>query len=194
MTLISSGTLLAAENGVFYIGGNLGQARVHFDGTPVVAAGFPITYDNSDTAWNVFGGYQFNQYFSAELSYVKLGNYHANLATPGGNLFTNIQITGWGGSLVGTLPLGKDFSLLGRIGATWMRQSRGSCDVCIDIVSTASDNTWSPTFGIGLKYDFKSNLSARAELTHYTNVGDSNANTFGATINVYTIGLAYKFY
>jgi OOP family OmpA-OmpF porin len=191
---LMSGALLAADNGV-YIGGSIGQTRVHFDGTPAIASGLPVTYDNSDSAWTAFGGYQFNKYFSAELTYVKLGNYHANLAVPGvGNLFTNIQITGWGPSIVGTLPLRNDLAILGRIGETYMRETRGNCDICIGTVSTASDNTWSPTVGIGLKYDFNSSLSARGELTHYTNIGKSTANTFGANMNLYTVGFAYKFF
>jgi len=95
--------------------------------------------------------------------------------------------------MVGTLPLGRDFSLLGRLGETRVRESRGNCSVCAAPVSAASDNTWSPTFGAGLKYDFNANLSARVEAERYTKVGDSNQNTFGAKVNLYTAGLAYKF-
>ena len=183
--LATSGIAFAADNG-FYIGGGFGQARPSFDANPAAALGFPVTNDNSSAVWNAFGGYQINQYFSAELRYVNLGEYNSALSVPGiGTLLAKIRITGWGAALVGALPLGKDFSLLGRVGENRLRETlfgNGS----------TNDNTWSPSFGIGLKYGINPNLSARAEVEHFTKIG-SNDNTIGAHANLYTVGLVYKF-
>ena len=52
---------LAQQRG-FYIRGSLGQSE-HSDQCSGGAAG--ITCDDKDTAWKIFGGYQFNQYFAA---------------------------------------------------------------------------------------------------------------------------------
>jgi OOP family OmpA-OmpF porin len=191
--LLASGAALAEDKGA-YLGFSAGQTRANFDGSPAIAAGFPVTYDNSAGVWKAYGGYQFNQYFGAELTYVKLGDYNANVTVPGfAPLFTQIRINGWGGALVGTLPLGKGFSLLGKIGETYTRESRGDCNICIAPVTNSSSNIWSPTFGAGLKYAFTPNLSARAEVERFTKVGDSNNGTIGASIMLYTAGLAYKF-
>ena len=190
--LWASGPALAADTG-FYIGGSFGQARPSFDRTPAIVGGLPTTYDSSSAVWGAFGGYQINKYFSAEVRYVRLGEYNAAISVPGaGPLFTNIQITGWGAALVGALPLGKDFSLLGRIGETRLRETRGNCTICAAQTLNSSDNIWSPSFGIGLKYDFNPNLSARGEVERFTKIGSTD-NTFGGAANLYSVGLAYKF-
>lgn len=192
--LLASGAALAQDtNKGAYVGFSAGQTRVNFDTAPLILGGLPVTYDNSSGAWKAFGGYQFNKYFAAELHYVRFGDYNVFVTTAIGPQFTNIQITGWGAALVGTLPLGKDFSLLGRLGETRVRESRGNCNICQAPVSAASDNTWSPTVGIGIKYDFNPNWSARVEAERYTKIGSSSNNTFGASINLYTAGMAYKF-
>ncbi len=190
--LATSGIAFAADTG-FYIGGSFGQARPNFNSRPAIVGGLPTTYDSSDSVWGAFGGYQINKYFSAELRYVRLGEYNAAVSVPGaGPLFTNIQVTGWGAALVGALPLGKDFSLLGRIGETRLRETRGNCNICTGQTLNSSDNIWSPSFGIGLKYDFNPNLSARGEVERFTKIGSTD-NTFGGAAYLYSVGLAYKF-
>ena len=171
--LATSGIAFAADNG-FYVGGSLGQGRPTFD-TAGAAPGVALGVDNSSYAYKVFGGYQLNQYFGAELVYANLGEY--NFSTGG-----RVDIHGWGLALVGALPLGKDFSLLGRLGEYRMRESGFG----------TADNSWSPNFGIGLKYDFNPNLSGRAEVERFTNMG-SNTNTISTKANIYTLGLVYKF-
>jgi OOP family OmpA-OmpF porin len=191
--LLASSAAIAADNNFFYLGGSLGQARTSFDGNPAVAGGLATTYDNSVSAWSAFGGYQINKYFGAELRYIKFGDTNVQVNVPGvGSLFTNIQINGWGASLVGTQPLGKDFSLLGRIGATYTRETRGNCNICAGPVSSSSDNVWSPSFGIGLQYDFNASLIARGEVERFTKIGDSD-NTFGGRATLWTAAMAYKF-
>jgi predicted porin len=186
------GRALAADSG-FYVGASAGQARPSFDSTPAVAAGFPVTFDSSSSAWKAFVAYEFNRYFAVEANYVNLGTYNVNVNVLGTPLFTDINITGWGAALVGTLPLRNDFSLLGRVGETRVRESRGTCsNICAINTAFSADNTWSPSFGIGIKYDFNPNFSARAEAERYTKIG-SNDNTFSAHANLYTVGLTYKF-
>ena len=192
--LMASGTALAQDNkdkGV-YVGGSAGQSRAFFDASPPILRGLPATFDNSYGVWKAFGGYQFSPSLSAEVTYVRLGDYTINVATPTGPQFTQARITGWGGALVGTMPLGKNFSLLGRIGETYTRQTRGSCNICAGPVTESSSNVFSLTFGAGIKYDFNPNLSARAEVERFQKVG-SDGNTFNGHINLYTAGLAYKF-
>ena len=73
------------------------------------------------------------------------------------------------------------------------RETRGNCMVCSSPVTSSSSNIWSPTFGVGLKYDFTPNWSARAEYEHFTKIGSSNDSTFGGKVNLYTAGVAYRF-
>lgn len=55
-----------------------------------------------------------------------------------------------------------------------------------------ADNSWSPTFGAGLRYDFNANLSARGEIERIQKMG-SNTNTVSNDSTIYTLGLGYKF-
>jgi len=188
---VASGATLA-EDTRFYAGFSAGQARPRFD-QPTWLGGIPATFDSSDSAWKIFGGYQFNQNFGVEANYVKFGTYALNANVAGTPMFTDININAWGASLVGTLPMAKDFSLFGKAGMAYTRTTLGTCSALCQLNTTFSgSNVWSPTVGVGLKYDFHPNWNVRGEVERYTKVG-SNDNSIGGSINLYTIGLAYKF-
>ncbi len=171
----ASGYATAADN-MFYIGMGLGQSRPNFDTTGTVS-GIGTQFNSSDGAYKVYGGYQFHKNFSVEGTWINLGTYDSNRAN-------QVEIAGWGISLVGHVPLAKDFTLLGRLGENRMRLKRNP-------VGTA-DNSWSPGFGVGLKYDFNASISARAEFERFLKMG-SNVTTINTDANVYTIGLSYQF-
>ena len=191
--LVGSSAAMAADNG-FYLGGSVGQARPSFDSSPGFAPGIPITHDASSYAWKATGGYQINKNIGVELVYLSLGTYNvAGQVTPTTTLFTDVKITGWGAALVGAIPLNNQVSVLGRIGENRIRESRGPCSaVCGGLVTTSADNSWSTSFGLGLKYDFNENVSARGEVERFTKIG-SNGNTLSGHANLFTVGLGYKF-
>ena len=93
-------------------------------------------------------------------------------------------MAGWGLSLVGYLPLAKDFTLLGRLGEARMRLRTTPLGI--------ADTTWSTIIGVGLKYDFNPNLSARAEFERIMKMG-ANPTTVSTDANLYTLGLGYTF-
>ncbi len=190
--LLASSAAFAAENNLFYVGGGIGQARTTFDANPALVGGLPTTYDSSVSTWSAFGGYQINQYLALEGRYIRFGDTTVQVQTAGGGLFTSIQVYGWGASLVGKKPLGKDFSLLGRVGGTYFRETRGNCNVCAGPVSTSSDNVWTPSLGIGLQYDINASFIARGEVERFTKLGNSD-NTFGGRATLWTLGLGYRF-
>ena len=175
MSAAISGVATAAEN-TFYIGGGWGQTRPNFD-TAGQRSGAGTFFDSSDGAYKLYGGYNFHKNFSVEGTWLNLGAFNSNT----GN---QIEMAGWGLALVGYLPVSKEFSLIGRIGENRMRMRRNP-------VGTA-DNSWSPSFGVGLKYNFNANFSARAEFERVTKMG-SNTTTISTDANVYTLGLAYQF-
>jgi opacity protein-like surface antigen len=169
------GVAAAADN-TFYIGGSMGQSRPNFDGAGN-ASGIGRTFNSSDGAYKLYGGYKFHKHFSVEGSWINLGLYDSNTSN-------QVEIAGWGLALVGHMPLAKDFTLLGRLGENRMRLKR--------LPSGVADTSWSPTFGVGLKYDFNPNFSARAEFERIIKMG-SNSTTVSTDTNVYTIGLGYQF-
>jgi OOP family OmpA-OmpF porin len=178
----SCGMAFAADN-TFYIGGSTGQSRPNFDRSNSVIVGG--SYDSSDTAWKAYGGYQFHKDFSLEGTYINLGSYSVSQIL-GGVPFASsvVEMAGWGVALVGKAPLGKDFSLLGRVGVYYMR---------LQIKDTGfTDNTWSPAFGVGLQYDFNSKFSGRLEYERITNMGTAS-HSVSTEANIYTLGVAYNF-
>ncbi len=170
-----SGIAAAADN-TYYIGGGWGQTRPNFD-TAGTASGVGRNFDSSDGAYKLYGGYNFHKSFSVEATWINLGSFNSNAGSM-------VEMAGWGLSLVGYMPVAKDFSLIGRIGEYRMRLKRNPLGT--------SDNSWSPSFGVGLKYDFNANFSARGEFERITKMG-SNTTTISTDANLYTLGLSYQF-
>ena len=173
--VLVSAAAMAQDSG-FYIGGSGGQGRPTWD-TAGAFPGVAVAVDSSNSAWKVFGGYQFNKNLGVEASYVSLGTFNVSNGA-------SIDLYGAGIAVVGTLPLGKDFSLLGRGGVNRMRERINPFGV--------ADNTTSPTFGAGVKYDINANWNARVEAERILRMG-SNNNTISSDANVYTLGIGYKF-
>src|SRR4249919_2153962 len=104
-TLLLSATLGAAAFGAqaqdkgFYAGAGVGQSFVD-EGA----------YDDEDTAFSVFGGYQFNRYFALEGGYANLGKIEAKPV--GRDLETDSVFL----TAVGIVPITDKFSVYGKAG------------------------------------------------------------------------------
>lgn len=127
LAAIAASPALAQDSAYPYMGLSLGQARAKFDQAginarllgPGLQTG-TLSSDEHDRAWRVFGGYQFNRNFALEAAFFDLGqfSYASTLTTnPTGGISGNFKVQGGGLDLVGTLPLGDTFALLGRVGA-----------------------------------------------------------------------------
>lgn len=115
-----------------YVGVNVGKNQMDYSGI------------NSSTAIGVLGGYSFNQNVAAEVAYTNLGSadYYGTSIT--GHVFSV--------AAVGSLPLNKDFSLLGKLGvasSTW-EQSGYSSESKTDL-----------TYGIGAQYNVSKTVGIR---------------------------------
>ena len=169
-----------AQDTGFYAGLSFGQSSVDVDCT-----GFS-SCDDSDTAWKVFGGYQFNRNFAVEFGYTDLGE--ASASAPGAS--ATAESTAFEVSAVGMLPLADRFSIFGRIGLhmsdTDARATLGS------VSGSTSESNTGLTFGIGARYDFTKNLGVRAEWQRYADVGgDDVGGEFD--VDVISIGVIWKF-
>jgi OOP family OmpA-OmpF porin len=131
-----------------YIGGGFGQSKIKDACNGC---------DDKDTAIKLFGGYQFNRTFAAELGYNMLGK-----ASGGG---ASVEATAWELSAVAGLPVANQFSVLGRLGL-YHGEFKPSG---IPGVSTKSNNGL--TFGFGVQYDLNRNLGLRGEWQRFNNMG-----------------------
>jgi len=150
----------------WYLGFGIGQSK--FKGP---------CCDDSDTAGKILGGYQFSKNFDLELAYTDLGQSKAGNVTFGA--------TGFDATGVGMLPLGSGFSLLARGGLFIWKADRKAPGASTDATGTDL------TYGLGLKFDFNRDFSARVEWQRYKDVGDVSR-TGQSDIDVIGASLVYR--
>jgi OmpA-OmpF porin, OOP family len=135
----------AAEPTGFYVGVGAGQSMVD-----------ESFADDEDTAFQVFGGYQFTPYFGLEAGYTDFGE---------------VGLTGGVGTLesdtvslvaVGTLPFTEKFSGYAKAGVH-------SWDAETNVAGTSGpdDDGTDPTYGLGLQYRFTDSVALRGEYSRF---------------------------
>jgi OmpA-OmpF porin, OOP family len=152
-------TAMAQMNmSAFYVGAGVGQSKAR----DFCGGGGTGSCDDKDTAWKIFGGYQFTPNFAAEIGYANLGKFKATL----GPLTDEVKVTAWELSALGAWPIMQRFSVFGRLG---LYRATAKEDTNFAGNFEHDNNNW--TFGLGLQYDFTRNLGVRAEWQRYRKVG-----------------------
>jgi OOP family OmpA-OmpF porin len=184
-----------------YLGVGLGQARAHLDaqrlGSEALAGtGLSVTdtsRDASDSAYKLFGGYQFNPFLGLEASYVRLGHFSYRAATsPAGQIDGRLKVHAMALDLVGNLPLSERLSGLVRAGYQRARTNAdwaGSGAAALDSGSARS-NYSAPRYGVGLQYAFTPQYFMRAEAER-SRFADVRGGTVRAS--VYSVSLVMPF-
>ncbi len=87
-----------------YLGGGFGQFNASVDDIEdiVDVAG---DLDSDEDAYKLAFGWRFNPYISAELAYVDLGTPRANFDAAGSDGEYEVDLSGVGGYIIGTLPI-----------------------------------------------------------------------------------------
>lgn len=148
-----------------------------------------------DTAYRLFGGYQFNRYLGVEGGWFDLGNFGYSAGTvPAGQLMGDVRMRGLNLDLVGTWPLTDRLSLIGRAGLLYA-QTRGSFAASGAVtnpygVTSTTERDGGYKFGAGLAWQLSPAWQVRAELERYR-INDSVGNK--GDIDVATISLVYRF-
>jgi OOP family OmpA-OmpF porin len=183
----------------FYAGLSIGQSK--FPGACDSSSGVTLSNcKDTDTAWKIFGGYQFNPYLAVELGYNDFGRISsdATVSMAGSTFAGNAKIEATAFELtgVGSLPLGQQFSLYGKLGV-YYAETKSSANVTRTTPpfasgsSSASDNNSNLTFGFGARYDLTKNIGLRAEWQRFSKVGGDS--TGKGDIDVLAIGGLYRF-
>ncbi|SRR5713226_3488379 len=159
-----SGTANAAGG---YVGLGIGTAKSTFDtGSVQLISGPNFSVDDKGSSWRLFGGYQFNDNFSIEGAYVDLGEASVVATNSGVTNTFKSKVTGLEFTAIGSLPVGKDFSVLARGGLiSWSSDTT----VCLGGLGCGSASTTGSDFvlGVGARYDFSKQFGVRAEYTMY---------------------------
>ena len=148
-----------------YVGGSIGRADYR-------------TADETDTAWRIFGGYQFHRNFAAELGLHHLGEVDQAGGTRDALL--------WEAVGVGAFPVANALSVYGKLGAYY-----GKSELRSPIVGSGDDTNGGLTYGFGAQYDVARNIGVRLEWQRYDQVGGSR--TGETDIDVLNLGVVYRF-
>ena len=173
-----------------YIGLGLGSSSsTGFDGNRGIAP-LSVTGGNSSKGFvKIFGGYQFTPNWGVEAQYADMGNRDialrnaAGAAVSTGSLkFSQFSIAG-----TGTLPLGANFSLFGKLGAS---NNTGKASL---VGVNDSGSTTSLMLGVGAAYSITKEISVRVEYEDFGKLAKGDG--FGGTVrgNAYSVGLKYAF-
>jgi OmpA-OmpF porin, OOP family len=167
-----AGSALAQES-AWYLGGSIGQSKAK-DACSDLSSN--VSCDDKDTAWKIFGGYQFNRYIAAEVAYTDLGKVKAS----GPTVSAEVKSNAWELVGVGSYPIGASgFAPYAKLGV-YRGESKLSSSSGVSDKDTSND--W--TAGLGVRYDITKNVAVRAEWQRYN--GD-------ADIDMLSIGALYKF-
>jgi len=136
----------AAQDKGFYVGAGAGQSFVD-----------EAAYDDEDTAFSVFGGYQFNRYFGLEAGYTDFGKLEPEGAGEA------LEINSASLTAVGTVPFTDKFSGYAKAGF-----HRWDLDTPIaGLVGSSDDSGTDPTYGVGLQYRFTDAFALRGEYSRF---------------------------
>jgi OOP family OmpA-OmpF porin len=163
---------------------------------------FTSQADEKDQGHKLQLGYRFTPNLAVEGGYMDLGRitYSARstaplVATRDGSL----KMNAWNLDLVGTYPLGSQFSVFGKLGVATHR-AKFHCEgtgIACDNPNRKASGT-SLHYGVGVEWAFSPKWFARAEYEVVRNVGNAfdaegSVGTSRADVKLGSIGIGYRF-
>jgi len=194
--------------GCWYIGGGIGYSTSKIDDVaPITGITFTQSKDESDTGGKIFGGYQWNPNFAVELGWVDLGKVSQTVnftAPPIGSLTGSFKSNGPFLDVLGIVPVGNNFSLLGKVGGYYARNSLdySGSGLAASVLPLAASMAGFPVSeskdelkwkaGLGVRYDFTKQIGLRAEWERYFGLDTDHSGGSG-DFDLYSLNLIYSF-
>jgi OOP family OmpA-OmpF porin len=190
----------AADPSPWYAGVGLGESQADIAEEEIradlLASGFTTSAfadEESDFAYKLFGGYQFNRYLALEGGYFDLGRFDYTATTvPAGSYSAELEFQGLNLDLVGMLPFSERAAVFARIGAHY-----GETDVAfagtgaVTVLSPdASETDTNYKFGVGFQYSVTDALALRVEAERYR-IDDGIGND--SDLDLFSAGFVFRF-
>ena len=220
--LIAAALALAATPAAaqlrWYVGGSVGQARTSNDAvtnresTLQFVQSMQTDFDDTDSAWKVFGGVRFNPYLGLEATYTDLGTATTATRGLGGDpvlpfgFIIDRKTRGYGLDLVGVLPFAERFELFGKAGAYRTRLEASATlegnavfsNSPGDRFRTVTRTETTRHLGAGLQWRFAGPWTLRVEWERFYDIGKpfeigGSGTTGEASVDLASVGLAYRF-
>lgn len=219
--LVAAQTAVAAERG-FYMGGQVGQSsrdasrefyELFNDDIQAFSSFTPTadrtSFDDTDTAFAIIGGYRLTRYLAFEAGYTRYGQVtfksraSGNFPLEAGTLNTNIetQTSGFSLAAVGVLPLTRDWELFARGGVLFATnkirlvvdaQGQQFIPVPGDFDVTGTDDTDEKFVAIGVTRRFLEIYALRLEYQRVFDAGD-DASGDSSDLDAALLGLDVTF-
>ncbi len=123
----------------FYLGASYAQSYVSFD---------DISFDEDDSGFKGFVGFNFLKYFGIEGGYYDFGN--------PSDALTEVELSAWALQARGVLPLGDHFDLFAKVGyMLWDAEISGA--------GALEDDDFDLTYGAGFTIIFGDHVGIRGE-------------------------------
>jgi OOP family OmpA-OmpF porin len=190
-------TTLAQEANYSYLGLSAGQSHSQLNEADTTSSMFGASngsslqsHEQQDTAYKIFGGYQFNRNFAIEAGYFNLGKFTYVAKSPNGTLNGTYEVEGLNLDLIGTLPLSERFSAFGRIGAQYAntRDSFSGSGSLTPMDRSPSKRDTNLKVGLGLQFDITPSMQLRGEAERYR-INDAFDNR--GDVNVFSLSLVF---
>lgn len=137
--------------------------------------------DKRTTAYNVYAGSYFdNSNLGMELGYTDFGR----VSRAGGNT----KVDGINLSLIGKIPMGTSFNLLGKVGGTYARSDVSSA--AGSGVTAGSETSFDWSYGVGAEYALNRQWSA---VLQYNEHRVKYAGDVRDRVNVTSLGVRYSY-
>ncbi|HEX5805451.1 MAG TPA: outer membrane beta-barrel protein, partial [Macromonas sp.] len=202
LSILTAAPALAQDTSHYYGGVSVGQSKTDMNAPGITAGLLPgvtalsTTSDEKDTAYKLFGGYQFNRHFAVEGGYFNLGKSSFTANTfPAGTLAGETKVHGLNLDLVGTLPLTERLSAQARIGAqhAWSRHNFSGTGAAAAAAGSNKRNDGNLKVGLGMQYEMTPSVWVRADVERYRikdAVGQRNNVTVASLSLVFPFGRA----
>lgn len=180
-----SGVAFAEGNGL-YAAIDIGQLKAKDYCNTDGVAGITVTScDDTDTAYRLGLGYQFNENFGLEANYVDFGNAGGSGTYLGVPFTVNTDADAFQLAVTGALPLNESFALTGKIGAARINADTSVSALGIPLGSV-SDNSTELTYGIGVRYNINKTMAIRAQYEDFGKIDDVD-------LTLLSVGMTFGF-
>ncbi|UJF23078.1 OmpA family protein [Shewanella sp. OMA3-2] len=167
----------------WYVGGGLGVNNYEQN---CDQPGTQVCGEDSPYAWDVVGGYLFNEYIGLELGYRDLGRADW---TGTDNTMYDVGATGVSLGLVGFYPLANKWSLSSELGTySYLLENQQSFNGV-----NLSESGIALFAGVGVGYNFNENLKLAAKYRRYENLDADVLNNLQMESNYWGLELSYRF-
>ena len=155
---ISGASLASVEDPGFYVGSGLGEAEAQD------ASEYGLSND-TDTAFRIYGGYEFSRLLTAEIGYLNLGDYTGTIPSIEGPAATRVELDGFSIGLRPQIALNENWFAQVQIGVfLWEADAQVRSPVGI---IRANDDGEDPYYGLGFGRSFGPSWQVSGEWTRF---------------------------